>query len=390
MVGRLEPFAHPGCNLFIPDKFDKFGVEKRRMRQFYPFLIVAFSHALTGQDTLSIGRHHVTTSAYIDTYFAEYTDSVGAANYQKFPTISPHNGFGLNTVLLSADYLYDYLRGTFSLQFGDIARSAWSSNYNSIVEAHAGLRLSKKVWMDAGFFRTHIGTEGIYPRENIAASLAVATFNEPFYQAGVRLQLQPDKNFQVNLFALNGYNLFEDNNQKKSFGSLTTYALRNNGTIGYSNYIGDDTPAPADSLEHLRAYHNLFVNYYFRRMRIQAGVDYATQHHSDALGKRVARMYSGLLAVKYSRAQYGVYLRAETFHDPQGFLGGVIINKTGRQSGYLLWGMTVGIEYRPHDRSYIRLEARELINDPSQPIYHFHRHDTNIREEIHLHFGITF
>jgi hypothetical protein len=360
--------------------------------QFCSFLLllVVFSNALTAQDTISVGNHHFTSAAYIDTYFAEYTDSVGTANYQKFPTISPHNGFGLNTVLLSADYRYDFLRGTFGIQFGDIARSAWSNNFNNIVEAHAGLRLHKKVWLDAGFFRTHIGTEGIYPKENIAASLAVATFNEPFYQAGVRLQVQPDKKLQLNLFALNGYNLFEDNNQKKSFGSLTTYALRNSGTIGYSNYIGDDTPSPADSLEHLRTYHNLFVNCYYRRVRIQAGVDYASQHHSDTLGKRIARMYSGLVAIKYFRGRYGLYFRAETFHDPQGFLGGVIIDKTGRHSGYLLRGMTAGAEYRPDERSYLRLEARELINDPRQPIYHFHRHNTNIREEIHLHFGVTF
>ena len=68
--------------------------------------------------------------------------------------------------MLNAQYDGEKVRGIVTLHFGDIPKATWSGTYNYIMEAHAGVRLCKKLWLDAGFFRTHFGTEGLLPKEN--------------------------------------------------------------------------------------------------------------------------------------------------------------------------------------------------------------------------------
>ena len=129
--------------------------------QFTAFLIcILFSFKSFSQIKKDSAK--ISISGYADVYYAYYTDSVGDGNHQKFPSISPRsNQFGLNIANLTLQYDAEKIRGVASLQFGDIPRSAWSGTFNNILEAHAGIRLCKKMWLDAGFFRTHFGTEGL-------------------------------------------------------------------------------------------------------------------------------------------------------------------------------------------------------------------------------------
>ncbi len=258
------------------------------------------------------------------------------------------------------------------------------------MEAHAGVRLCKTLWLDGGFFRTHFGTEGLLPKENIASSVSICTFYEPYYEAGFRLNYNPNNKLSVNVYLLNGYNLYEDNNTKKSLGMLATYALGDKGNIGYSNYIGNDTPTAADSISHLRFHNNLFWNYQFGKLKTQIGGDYCMQENSDTTGKKSATMFSGVLGLKYQlKKKVAVYTREEIFNDPQGFMGGVLIDKAGKETGLKLWGATGGIEYKPTDNSYIRLEARQIEMDANQEIFRWKENEDS-RLEILFHFGVSF
>jgi hypothetical protein len=334
----------------------------------------------------------------LDAYYAYYTDSVGAGNYQKFPSVSPRDGFGLNMAMLTALYEAKKVRATLALHYGDIPRSAWAPPaFNNIMEAHAGVRLSKKIWLDAGFFRTHIGTEGLLPKENIASSISVPTFFEPYFESGARLVYTPNDKLAINLYILNGYNIFEDNNKQKSGGALVTYALGDKGNIGYSNYVGDDTPEAGDSISHLRIYQNAFFNYKVKKLKIQAGADYGIQANSgiDDSGKVMkgesASMYSAILSLKYElKPKFAVYARGDMFNDPSGFLSGPMKDKTGRVAGLKEMGYTLGVEYKPVDYSYIRLEARQIQLDKDQEIFRWNNTNTSSRLEIQLNMGISF
>ncbi|MCX6352484.1 MAG: outer membrane beta-barrel protein [Bacteroidetes bacterium] len=331
-------------------------------------------------------------TGYVDAYYAYYTDSVAVGGYQQFPTVSPKsNHFGINALCVNFCYDGEKVRAMAGLHYGDIARSSWgTSTFPWVMEAHAGVKLCKTLWVDAGLFRTHVGAEGLLPKENLASSIAIPTYYEPYYEAGVRLNYNPTEKLAINVLVLNGYNIFEDNNTDKSIGALVTYALGENRNIGYSNYFGNDAPMGATSKK--RMYHNIFFNYQMNKLKMQVGVDYAMQEKSDIkTATQSASMISGLATLKYECCKNcSVYGRGEYFNDKDGFLSGTYTDKNANTVGLNLWGATLGFEYKPTDFSYIRLEGRELMTNKNVPIFRTNGKSTNARTEAMLHVGVSF
>jgi hypothetical protein len=366
---------------------------RKKQRQIIIFLTI-FSGIIFHGNSFAQQKDSATfkVSGYIDAYYAYYTDSMGAGDYQKFPSVSPRsNQFGLNTAQVTFQYDATKVRGLAVLHYGDIPVSAWSGTFNNIMEAHAGVLLTKKLWLDAGFFRTHFGTEGLLPKENFTSSVSVNTYYEPYYESGFRLNYNASDKLVINLYVLNGYNIYEENNEKKSLGIQATYALGDKGNIGYCNYIGDDTPTAADSISHSRFHQNLFFNYQIKKLKIQVGGDYCMQENGDTTGTKSASMVSGVLGLKYqATTKFAVYARDEFFNDPQGFMSGANPDGNNKLTGYVLTGITAGVEYKPTDNSYIRLETRSLQMDAAQKIFWWDKKSRSSRMEILLNIGVSF
>ena len=332
-------------------------------------------------------------TGYIDAYYAYYSDSVGAGNFQKLPSTSPRsNSPSLNTAQLSFLYNADKIRGTAVFHFGDIAAATWApAPYNNLMEAHVGVKIYSKLWVDAGFFRTHFGTEFLLPVENMTSSVSVGTYYEPYYESGLRLNFDPTAKLEINLFLLNGYGMFVDNNNKKSFGMGVTYAISGDLGIGYTNYIGDDTP-PTVTTNHLRVHQNAFLNYQHNKVKLQVGGDFCMQQNSDiSTESKTANMYSGLATFRYQALKkFAVYVRGEVFEDPNGYMSTIFTDAVGNKTGYKLWGVTAGVEYKPTDESYIKLEGRRLQMDKNQYIFNYNGGLYNYRYEIMINAGVTF
>jgi hypothetical protein len=332
-------------------------------------------------------------SGYADAYYARYSDSVGVGNYQKFAAISPRSKeFGLNVIQLTAQYVAPKVRAIATLHYGDIPASAWSPVFNIIQEANAGVKLGKKVWLDAGFFKTHIGTEALLPKDNIISSLSVITVYEPWFQTGVKLSYLPNDKFVFCFHLLNGYNTFVENNSKKSFGITFSYAINDKASIGYYNLIGDELP---DSVKgsHVRILNNLVFNYQFTpKLKALIGVDYIGQQNSGLMdNSKFASLYSAIVTLKYQQApRFGYYGRFEMFNDEEGFLAGVIKDANNNLTGYKSTGFTLGLEGKPTDNSYIRLEGRDLMMDDAQKIFITDGKNTNARYEGMICVGVWF
>ncbi|MFM2224443.1 MAG: hypothetical protein RJA07_645 [Bacteroidota bacterium] len=338
--------------------------------------------------------HHspFTFSGYVDVYAATYNDSVGASNFQKFPTVSPRsNQFGLNVAMFTAKYSTEKIRSTVAVHFGDIARSTWSGNYPFVQEANVGFRLSKKVWLDGGLFRTHFGTECLLPKENYTSSVAVATFFEPYYEAGFKLNYNASEKLTLNFFVFNGYGIYDDNNQKKSAGVLATYVFNDRWNVGYSNYIGDES-SDTNKVSMLRSFHNFFFNYHYKKFRFTTGVDLNWQQHSYInKPNQSAFMYTALAIADYQIAKLtDVYCRAEMLNDAQGFMTGIMTDKNNVLTGLKVWGATLGVQYKPTENSYVRLETRYLAADKAQEIFYWNGEHTNTRMEWTVNMGVWF
>ena len=352
------------------------------------FLLPIKSHAQK-IDTIST----FSISGYVDAYYAYYTDSVGPGNFQKFPSISPRsNSLSLNTAQFSFLYNAEKIRATAIFHYGDIAAASWApAPYNNIMEAHVGFKVYSKLWIDAGLFRTHFGTELLLPNETITNSISIGTFYEQLYQSGIRLNFDPTKKLEINLYLTNGFNTFVENNNKKSVGMAVTYAFNDNINIGYTNYIGDDTP-PGNTINHLRVQQNVFLNYQRDKIKLQVGGDVCLQQNSDlATGTQTASMYSALATFRYQAAKkFAVYARGEIFEDPDGFMSTIIKDYVGNPTGYKVWGITAGAEYKPTEESYIRLEGRRLQMDENQYIFNYNGLLYNYRYEVMINAGVTF
>jgi hypothetical protein len=332
-------------------------------------------------------------SGYVDAYYALYTDSVGFGKYQKFPAISPRsNSFGLNIAQLTEQYTTDRIRSTATLQFGDLPSASWSPVYNYIQEANVGVRICKKFWIDGGFFKTHIGTEALLPKDNITSSAAVITYYEPWWQSGLKFTYDASDKLQFALFLENGYNEFVAVNNKKALGLVVNYALGDKGSLGYYNFVGDMAPDNAP-VSHIRFLNNLVFTYRFcEKFKMILGMDFISQQHSSITDStKNAYVYSSILTLNYKfSSKWGIYYRLETFNDPNGFLTGTIINTEGKETGYTLVGITLGFEFKPTENSYIRLEGRDLQMNDTQPIFYTNGMATSGRGEAMLNMGIWF
>lgn len=330
---------------------------------------------------------------YISSYYAFYTDTAGANNFQKFPTVSPQsNTFGLNMAQISAKYSSDKFRGNLTLHYGDIPTSAWSSpQFNYLQEANVGLKLCNKLWFDAGFFRTHIGLESIQPRENITASLAIITFYEPYYLSGAKLTYRASSKMTMQAGVFNGYNGFAETNRNKAIGFSFLYDANKYISISYNGITSDESPN--NSLQkHQRFYNNLYAIFKTNKLIVGAEVNYCVQQNS-VLSKpnSTATMYSALIAAKYKLFKsLSVFARGEIYDDDNEILTGAIVNFSKAQVGLNLIGYTGGVELKVIPNSYLRIEYRYLQTTTFENIFYYNSKPQNTRQEFQATLGVWF
>lgn len=331
-------------------------------------------------------------SAYIDTYYAFYSDTVGSGGFQKFPTTAPRSDqFGLNIAQVSARYQSDRFRGIATLFWGDCPQSAWSPHLNLIQEANLGFRIAKGLWFDAGFFRTHIGLESIQPRENVTMSFATTTYFEPYYMAGAKLTYELSPTLVVQLNAFNGFNAFAETNSNKAVGVSAAWTPGEHFNLSFSSLASDES-ADDYPLPQMRLYNNLYMVYKTNRFTLGVEGNFGLQQNTKLSdSSATAMMYSTLIAAKYRvTTHWGVYSRFEFFDDPDEILTGPVYNDNHQLAGMKLIGFTAGTEYKPIPNSYLRIESRVLQAPSDEKIFYYNAQSSNIRWEVICGLGFWF
>jgi hypothetical protein len=337
----------------------------------------------------------LTIGGYVSAYYASYSDTADANHFQKFPTTAPQsNAFSLNLAQITAKYSSKSARAITALHFGDMPRSVWSPVYNYIQEANAGLRIFKKVWLDAGFFRTHIGLESIQPRENIASSVAVLTFFEPYYMAGAKLTFLATENLTIQVNVFNSYNGYTENNRKKAFGISCSYDINSRLSLTFNSLWNDDSPDTSKIL-HGRLYNNLYMIYKTKRLTLGLEANYGLQQNTSLdinTPTKTAQMFSALAEAKIMLVnKFYIYGRAEYFSDQDEILTGPELNQNKHLIGLTIGGATLGFEYKPLQNTYLRLEGRGLqTQGTNEEIFFLNGNSSSLRYEIISSIGVWF
>jgi hypothetical protein len=363
-----------------------------QVQQFEEDLTLTGTHIISREERASLAPK-LTLGGYVSAYYAWYSDTADKNNFQKFPTTAPQSDvFALNLAQITARYSSRNARVNTVLQYGDMPRSVWSPVYNYLQEANAGIRLFDKLWLDAGFFRTHIGLESVQPRENIASSIAVVTFFEPYYMSGAKLTYQASDKLILQLNSFNSFNGFLETNHKKAVGFSCVYDVNSKLSITFNTLWNDDSP-DSSRVPHGRLYNNAYLIYRTKRLTLGIEANYGLQQNTSLTSPgKTAQMYSALAEAKYMLLnKFYIYGRGEYFTDPDEMLTGPEYNQNIQLIGLTVSGGTLGFEFRPLGNSYLRLEGRMLqTHDKNEEIFYLKRKSSTVRQEAMVSFGVWF
>jgi hypothetical protein len=324
-------------------------------------------------------------NGYVDFYIAYDNDK--DANPRSFSTIAPYRDeFRLNMAQISVKYANEKVRGIISVHYGDMPRINWPSDNQYIQEANAGFSPVKKMWIDAGYFITHIGGEGIIPIYNFFQTLSLCTYYEPIYQSGIKVSYT-GKKFYGALHILNGFNVFTDNNKNKSFGLTLGFKPNDKMDFTYNNIAGNEQPTGAAGK--LRLYNNFVFKFYpAKKVDVILCGDLCYQEKSKIEDSTAAAtMFSAFASVKYRVIKkFSISLRGEYIQDKNGLMTGLFRDTDNNYSGLSALGVTGAIEYNHTENFYIRLESRYLTDDKHKIFYN----DSKSKTEVILSSGLLF
>ncbi|GAB5537904.1 MAG: hypothetical protein Salg2KO_00070 [Salibacteraceae bacterium] len=228
------------------------------------------------------------------------------------------------------------------------------------------------MWLDVGFFKTHVGTESFLPKDNLMSIITLGTFYGPFYHSGARLSYDTKNDWHFELHAINGYNLHIDNNDYKTFGLLVSHDFGDHFGMSYSGMAGQENVGQLD--DGYLIYQNIFANLNYEKIDVQIGLDVAmADQWKTGQGWLTDPLIAALTTVKYHfNEQFAVSARGEIFSDESSINSTQLtpaVNPTSGISqnietiGMTVYGGSLGFEYAPDKRGFLRIESR-MLYDP--------------------------
>jgi hypothetical protein len=332
---------------------------KNRFLRFNPDTDFIFNRSRIIPQALAGAEPELKIGCYVSSYFAINDDDNLPNGFVQFPTLEPRKDqFSLNMALISLAYASSKMRGNITLHYGDVPESSWPATFNLIQEANGGFKLFKDLWLDAGFFKTHIGIESFQPRENIASSMSIMNYYDPYFLSGVKLTYSMGPKLRLMGGVFNGYNEYLDNNRNKAFGFTAIYNASDKLTFTYNALTCDESPDAAPA-KHQRLYHNFYSTLHLQKLIVGVDINYGMQQHSlKSDTARSGQVYGALAVAKYQFIPLlGGYARVETFSDPDRILTGNL------DIGDYIHGFTAGIEFTPQKTISINAEWRILEAD---------------------------
>jgi len=334
----------------------------------------------------------ITISSYIDTYFATDNDKLFQINENTLNSTrqltyinGKKNEIGLNVAQVSAELSTEKFRGNVTMQAGDLVKTGYQDlgvQFPFLQQANIGYNFYGNFWIDAGIFLTHIGGESFLPKDNWLSSHSLVTYFEPFYQSGVKVSFENEKTTAC-IHILNGNGIIADNNFNKSVGLFFSQKCSDNFNFSYSNIYGNEEAGSPNNAK-IHFLQNLVLNYNISaKLSLRGQLDLANKNSTDntsPFGDN-SKMYFGtsftahyLINEKLSATARAAYVNnSDSLYVPA--IKGLVY--------------TLGMEYKPTDFSYIRLESSLTDLDKNYKLFI----DTDnkpaaSRIEVALNFGV--
>jgi len=195
----------------------------------------------------------LTFGAFIDSYYA-YDFGRPEGHQRALVTQAARNDeFAINLAHVEARYTSARARGRLALQAGTAVQVNYAGEPDSLSgtsnflphlqEAYAGVAVSPSVWVDAGIFLSHIGSESWISADNPVYTRSLPSELAPYYEAGVRATWQATPSLSAQLSLLNGWQNISENNGSKAAGVRVDWTASPALTLSYSNFVGRERHA---------------------------------------------------------------------------------------------------------------------------------------------------
>ena len=233
------------------------------------------------------------------------------------------------------------------------ASEAHPNNVRYVYQASASylVNVGRGILLEAGIQPSHIGYEGFFSKDNWNYTRGWMGEFSPYYQTGLKVATSFDDHWSGQLWLLNGWQLVEDNNSGKSFGTQLEYAREPLG-ITMNTFFGPELP---DDDSHWRSFVDFVGTLKIsENVSAAASIDLGRQTRPQVAaaswqGASVWLRYLLRDSSSSSSPSSALALRVEYFHDPDATVSPV------SQS---VFGSTLTFELRPHPQLIVKLDVR--------------------------------
>jgi len=196
---------------------------------------------------------HVTFGGYVDGYYA-YDFNRPPGHDRAFTTQAErHDEFNVNLAHVEARYQSPRVRGRLALQAGTAVQVNYAAEPDSIAgtrnffpmvqEAYAGVAVTPALWIDAGIFFSHLGSEGWITVDQPTYTRSLASEFSAYYETGVRATWQATPSLVVTGAVMNGWQNIAETNHDKAGGLRLDWTASPAITLSYSNFVGREASA---------------------------------------------------------------------------------------------------------------------------------------------------
>ena len=275
-----------------------------------------------------------------------------------------HNEFALNHGMIGLSYEQGKVRGAFAYQTGSYVRANYAAEptiLQGVYEAYAGYQLHRNVWVDAGIFSSHIGSESAIASDNLTLSRSIMADNTPYYETGVKLTYTPVDKLTLTALVLNGWQNIEDHNANKATGTQIQYKPNKHILLNSSTFYGKEAAAfepttglvSTDSLSTQRFFHNFYAQFLpGKRINLLTAFDVGVQQKRNAAGSYA--WYNANIILTYAISNtFTLAARAEYYNDKNG-----VIIYSATPSGFQTFAPSIGLDVKVSDQLLWRMEGR--------------------------------
>lgn len=244
---------------------------------------------------------------------------------------------------------FAFLIGEPTVAGADTLRHIQSANVAYLAPVGQGLTIT------AGLFKSVIGYESLYAKDNVNYTRSWAADNSPYMMFGVNATYSATEKVTVSAFIINGYYHLSNPNDQPSYGSQIAWKPAPRVAMTSTLYYGPDQNSTA--LEYWRLFSNHVIAWRGDEVTIALTYDIGTERMLTQAGHPRTFAMAGVLYTKWHIAgPWSMALRPEFYWDRNGRWTGsqqfvrAITATAEYQWPYAGANTVVRLEYR-HDTS---------------------------------------